>query len=99
MNENQDTAIVFNAFLKAQATANNAIDAVRTLDSLRLRYFSPEELLRLFSFMPPRQSSNVPEHPFVWPDGVSRKTKYRLIGNSVNVRVVQELIRFLFEEA
>jgi tRNA (cytosine38-C5)-methyltransferase len=71
---------------------------VRILDTLRLRYFSPEELLRLFSFAPPLTSTNLPEHSFVWPDGVSRKTKYRLIGNSVNVKVVQELVSYLFEE-
>jgi tRNA (cytosine38-C5)-methyltransferase len=33
----------------------------------------------------------------VWPEGVSRKSKYRLIGNSVNVQVVTELINFLFD--
>ena len=40
---------------------------------LRLRYFSPEELLRLFCFENVGSGSN-----FQWPEGVSTKTKYRL---------------------
>ncbi|KAJ7102547.1 S-adenosyl-L-methionine-dependent methyltransferase [Mycena belliarum] len=122
-NEAQDvTTRVFDAFLRAQsqsqsqaeaessdsATENLKAEAVRTLDVLGLRYFSPAELLRLFAFTAPhgnaRRNKNTPpqnaldERPFVWPGGVSRKTQYRLIGNSVNVRVVQELIGYLFEE-
>ncbi|KAJ7836338.1 S-adenosyl-L-methionine-dependent methyltransferase [Mycena olivaceomarginata] len=96
MNEDQDTTTVFDVFLQRQLspTSADALDAVRTLDILRLRYFSPEELLRLFAFAPLHDSSPA----FVWPDSISRKTKYRLIGNSVNVKVVQELIGYLFEE-
>ncbi|KAJ7051223.1 S-adenosyl-L-methionine-dependent methyltransferase [Mycena amicta] len=90
MNECLDTTAVFDTFLE-QKNTNEA--AVRILDALQLRYFSPDELLRLFAFSPPHTA---PE--FVWPSGISRKTKYRLIGNSVNVRVVQELISYLFEE-
>ncbi|KAF7367457.1 tRNA (Cytosine(38)-C(5))-methyltransferase [Mycena sanguinolenta] len=107
MNEDQDvsplyllsTATVFDVFLQEQssAPAGNTLDSVRTLDSLRLRYFTPEELLRLFCFAPVPCSSPS-EPPFIWPENISRKTKYRLIGNSVNVRVVQELIEYLFEE-
>ncbi|KAJ7760338.1 S-adenosyl-L-methionine-dependent methyltransferase [Mycena olivaceomarginata] len=96
MNEDQDTTTVFDVFLQKQLspTSADALDAVRTLNILRLRYFSPEELLRLFAFAPLHDSSPA----FVWPDSISRKTKYRLIGNSVNVKVVQELIGYLFEE-
>ena len=68
-------------------------DAVRLLDPLKLRYFSPSELLRLFCFDPPR---DVGPESFVWPDAISTKTKYRLIGNSVNVEVVRRLIEYLF---
>ncbi|KAJ7795712.1 S-adenosyl-L-methionine-dependent methyltransferase [Mycena olivaceomarginata] len=90
------TTTVFDVFLQKQLspTSADALDAVRTLNILRLRYFSPEELLRLFAFAPLHDSSPA----FVWPDSISRKTKYRLIGNSVNVKVVQELIGYLFEE-
>ncbi|KAJ7151689.1 S-adenosyl-L-methionine-dependent methyltransferase [Mycena filopes] len=90
MNEDEDvfvTTSVFDAFLRTHSTDG----AVRTLDTLRLRYFSAEELLRLFCFTPS-------ERPFTWPEGISRKSKYRLIGNSINVKVVEELIGFLFEE-
>ncbi|KAJ7293942.1 S-adenosyl-L-methionine-dependent methyltransferase [Mycena rebaudengoi] len=99
MNENQDTTSIFNMFLRAQSSSDDGVatESVRTLDCLRLRYFSPEELLRLFSFTP-LDSRTPSTQPFIWSDGVSRKTKYRLIGNSVNVRVVQELLSFLFEE-
>jgi tRNA (cytosine38-C5)-methyltransferase len=31
----------------------------------------------------------------VWPEGLSNKVKYRLLGNSVNVAVVAELLRYL----
>jgi hypothetical protein len=63
---------------------------VEILRPLRLRYFSPEELLRLFCF-----EDAGTESTFRWPEGVSTKTKYRLIGNSVNVLVVSALIECL----
>ncbi|KAF8665148.1 hypothetical protein AX16_000614 [Volvariella volvacea WC 439] len=77
MNENLDTTNTFDQFLRAQEGGRS--DAVRILDSLQLRYFSPEELLRIFDFNRPGQ-----EPAFKWPEGISTKTKYRLIGNSVN---------------
>ncbi|KAF8213811.1 S-adenosyl-L-methionine-dependent methyltransferase [Mycena galopus ATCC 62051] len=98
MNEDQDTTTVFDAFLEAQTSPvpADAPEPVRTLHILRLRYFSPTESLKLFSFTPLHDRPD--EHIFIWPQSVSRKTKYRLIGNSVNVKVVQELIGYLFEE-
>lgn len=42
------------------------------------------------------EEGRVRERTFVWPEGVSAKSKYRLIGNSVNVVVVSHLIDFLF---
>ena len=60
------------------------------LRPLCLRYFSPEELLQLFCFEKVGSGST-----FRWPEGVSTKTKYRLIGNSVNVFVVSALIQYL----
>ncbi|KIM44473.1 hypothetical protein M413DRAFT_67504 [Hebeloma cylindrosporum] len=71
-------------------------DAVKILHPLRLRYFTPSELLRLFAFDPLRSES--PESSFIWPDSTSRKSKYKLIGNSINVKVVQALIEYLFTE-
>ena len=62
--------------------------AVSHLHQLGLRYFSPEELLRLFHI-------SSPERQLIWPLSITRKTKYRLIGNSVNVAVVSRVIDFL----
>jgi tRNA (cytosine38-C5)-methyltransferase len=86
------TTAAFNQVLRAQASENS--DPMQNLRSLRLRYFSPRELLRLLHFEPPGDPQT---QPFVWPSNVTTKTKYRLIGNSVNVKVVTELIDFLFE--
>ncbi|KAI0791822.1 S-adenosyl-L-methionine-dependent methyltransferase [Abortiporus biennis] len=89
MNEALDTTEVFDRFLEAQKSGDP--EAVRILDCLRLRYFSPDELLRIFCF----QKSG--DEPFKWPKDISLKTQYKLIGNSVNVRVVRELIEYLLE--
>ena len=80
--------MTFDKFLLAQASGD--VRAVEILRPLRLRYFSPEELLRLFCFEEAGSGST-----FRWPEGVSNKTKYRLIGNSVNVLVVRSLIECL----
>ncbi len=82
------TTQVFDEFLAAQAAGN--VDAVNILAPLRLRYFAPEELLRLFDFNPAGE-----EEHFSFPDDISRKSRYRLIGNSVNVRIVRTLIEYL----
>ena len=82
------TTATFDKFLLAQASGD--IRAVDILRPLRLRYFSPEELLRLFCFEDTGSDST-----FRWPESVSTKTKYRLIGNSVNVLVVSALIEYL----
>jgi site-specific DNA-cytosine methylase len=59
------------------------------INTLRLRYFSPNELLRLFGF-PLRSGYSFPNH-------VSNKKAYELIGNSLNVEVAARLIRFLMD--
>ncbi|KXN84817.1 tRNA (cytosine(38)-C(5))-methyltransferase [Leucoagaricus sp. SymC.cos] len=73
-------------------------DAVRILDPLRLRYFSPNELLRIFGFNS-RVDIYGPSN-FKWPDTkvITVRSQYRLIGNSVSVTVVQALIEYLFSE-
>jgi tRNA (cytosine38-C5)-methyltransferase len=84
------TTEVFDSFLEARDAGDPG--AVRILDPLRLRYFSPEELLRLFCFTDA-------EHPdFIWPPSITTKTKYRLLGNSVNVLVVTRLLEYLLSE-
>jgi len=86
-NESLDTKETFDRFLQAQAEGDPNPTSI--LAPLRLRYFSPEELLRLFGF-------DTDTGPFSWPAGVTTKSKYKLIGNSVNVHVVAELVDYLF---
>ncbi|EFA09160.1 tRNA (cytosine(38)-C(5))-methyltransferase [Tribolium castaneum] len=52
---------------------------------LKMRFFTPREVGRLMSF---------PED-FTFPENTSDKQKYMLLGNSINVRVVAELIKLL----
>lgn len=82
------TKETFERFLQAQADGDP--NPALILAPLRLRYFSAEELLRLFGF-------GTGTIPFTWPAGITTKGKYRFIGNSVNIHVVAELINYLFE--
>ena len=50
-----------------------------------IRYFTPNEILKLMCF-----SEN-----YSFPKNISDKSKYRLLGNSINVKVVNILIDFL----
>ncbi|KAJ8521752.1 hypothetical protein ONZ45_g1597 [Pleurotus djamor] len=96
LNEELDTTTIFDQFLEAQKDGDPL--ATQILSPLRLRYFSPTELLRLFYFLPPADAAADIRANFVWPESVSTKVKYRLIGNSVNVLVVTKLIDFLYAE-
>lgn len=87
------TTAVFDQFLAAQKAGD--AEAVRILDSLELRYFSPSELLRLFCFTRTMPPTGV-DLPFMWPPQLSKKSRYKLIGNSVNIAVVSSLIDYLF---
>ena len=53
-----------------------------------LRYFSPREVANLMAF---------PRKNFDFPPGMTRKQKYRLLGNSLNVFVVSCLLSLLFD--
>lgn len=55
------------------------------LRQVKLRYFTPREVARLMSF---------PEH-FEFPAETTNRQKYRLLGNSINVCVVGELLKLL----
>ncbi|XP_076045302.1 tRNA (cytosine(38)-C(5))-methyltransferase isoform X2 [Oratosquilla oratoria] len=55
------------------------------LRKLELRYFTPEEVLRLMCF---------PEW-FTLPQSLTDKQKYKVLGNSINVLVVTQLLRLL----
>jgi tRNA (cytosine38-C5)-methyltransferase len=52
---------------------------------VKLRYFTPVELLRVFGFPP----------DFQFPSNISIKKQYELIGNGVNVTVIARLLNEL----
>lgn len=58
---------------------------LKCVQQLDFRFFTPREVCRLMSF---------PEY-FDFPEGITRRQKYMLLGNSVNVKVVAELIKIL----
>uniref|UniRef100_A0A182MS87 Uncharacterized protein n=1 Tax=Anopheles culicifacies TaxID=139723 RepID=A0A182MS87_9DIPT len=55
------------------------------LQELNVRYFTPKEVARLMNF---------PEH-FSFPDNVTNRQRYRLLGNSINTFVVGVLLKEL----
>ncbi|XP_044533694.1 tRNA (cytosine(38)-C(5))-methyltransferase isoform X3 [Gracilinanus agilis] len=55
------------------------------LSRLKLRYFSPREIANLHGFPP----------EFEFPEKITVKQCYRLLGNSLNVHIVSKLIRIL----
>ncbi|XP_031572379.1 tRNA (cytosine(38)-C(5))-methyltransferase-like [Actinia tenebrosa] len=79
-----DTAI-FNEY---RALGTEASDSQRAavLSDLRLRYFTPREVANIMKF--PKS--------FGFPQDISVKQRYRLLGNSLNVHVVTELLKCLF---
>lgn len=53
-----------------------------------VRQLSPDEILRLLGFEPPLR----------WPPAVSRAKRYKLVGNSLSVTVVQRVLRGLEDQ-
>ncbi|RKP35242.1 DNA methyltransferase 2 [Dimargaris cristalligena] len=53
------------------------------------RYFTEYEIARLMGF---------PLDRFAFPDPITRKQRYRLLGNSLNVTVVAMLLRYLMKD-
>lgn len=60
---------------------------IETLKELKLRFFTPQEVLLLMSF----------PSSYKFPETISMKQCYRLLGNSINVKVVSELLKLLFD--
>jgi len=58
-----------------------------SLQLLKLRYFTPREIADLMCF----------PSTFGFPDQTSTRQRYKLLGNSVNVLVVHELIKLLMD--
>ncbi|XP_063777596.1 tRNA (cytosine(38)-C(5))-methyltransferase isoform X2 [Pseudophryne corroboree] len=57
------------------------------LSTLKLRYFTPREIANLHGFPP----------EFGFPDKITIKQQYRLLGNSLNVHIVAKLITLLLQ--
>lgn len=72
-------------------------DGHQTLESLigKLRYFTPEELLRLFGFDSPPGNPHGAFFPV--DEKLTLRKKYELIGNSLNVTVACRLLHLLLD--
>lgn len=62
-------------------------DSLELKKALQLRFFTPKEVASLMSF----------PASFTFPDSVTEKQQYKLLGNSINVAVVGELIKLMYE--
>lgn len=71
---------------KANLFEVGSSEFVEALKELKLRFFTPQEVLMLMAF--PKDYS--------FPTNISMKQCYRLLGNSVNVKVISELLKILF---
>lgn len=58
------------------------------LRTLKLRYFTPREVANLMGF--PQE--------FEFPEISTIKQRYRTLGNSISVKLVSELMRYLLKE-
>ncbi|CAK9802264.1 tRNA (cytosine(38)-C(5))-methyltransferase [Anthophora plagiata] len=80
--------IIKEAFLEVSKYDKQSLEVSEILEKLKLRYFTPKEVCRLMCF---------PEE-FTFPEHITWKQKYRLLGNSINVHVVSRLIFLLYTE-
>ncbi|XP_007934522.1 tRNA (cytosine(38)-C(5))-methyltransferase [Orycteropus afer afer] len=62
-------------------------EKITKLLMLKLRYFTPKEIANLLGFPP----------EFGFPEKITVKQRYRLLGNSLNVHIVAKLIKILYE--
>lgn len=62
-------------------------EKIMKLLMLKLRFFTPKEIANLLGFPP----------EFGFPEKITVKQRYRLLGNSLNVHVVAKLIKILYE--
>ncbi|CAF4926546.1 unnamed protein product [Pieris macdunnoughi] len=77
---------VKNCYSEANKFDIGSDEYIAKLKELKLRFFTPKEVLAIMMF--PKD--------YVIPDGTTMKQSYRLIGNSVNVKVITELLKVLF---
>nr|XP_020662315.1 tRNA (cytosine(38)-C(5))-methyltransferase isoform X1 [Pogona vitticeps] len=60
-------------------------EKLKKLLMLKLRYFTPKEIANLHGFPP----------EFCFPDNITTKQRYRLLGNSLNINIVAKLVSIL----
>ncbi|XP_062336191.1 tRNA (cytosine(38)-C(5))-methyltransferase isoform X1 [Osmerus eperlanus] len=60
-------------------------EKLNQLSRLRLRYFTPREIANLMGF----------PKTFTFPENITTKQQYRVLGNSLNVHVVSRLIQLM----
>ncbi|XP_040574729.1 tRNA (cytosine(38)-C(5))-methyltransferase [Lepeophtheirus salmonis] len=65
---------------------SNSDEYLDNLKKLQLRYFSPEEIGALMGF---------PSEHFEFPNSISIASRYKLLGNSLNVQVVAHLLGYI----
>lgn len=75
-------------FEKANTFEVKSQNFIDTVKKLQLRFFTPKEILALMAF---------PED-YNFPANITMKQCYRLLGNSVNVKVISELLKILFDQ-
>ncbi|RKP06541.1 S-adenosyl-L-methionine-dependent methyltransferase [Thamnocephalis sphaerospora] len=88
LNADVDTAAAFEHFQGIEPRDASSQESEHPLAHLRLRYFTEREIARLMGF---------PE-TFGFPDTVTRRQRYRALGNSLSVTVVSALLRYLLTE-
>ncbi|XP_012271848.1 tRNA (cytosine(38)-C(5))-methyltransferase isoform X1 [Orussus abietinus] len=83
------TEVITDKLACLETYKNDMKQSSKLLMELNLRYFTPTEVARLMCF--PQE--------FHFPQHITVKQKYRLLGNSINVHVVSQLIFLLNYEA
>ena len=73
-------------FTKAYSHLFQGTGSILKTDNQQLRFFTPQEVSNLMSF---------PSH-FKFPDQVTDRQRYKLLGNSVNVQAVSFILRCMF---
>ena len=74
-------------YSKVQTLSDDDPLRIELLHQLELRYFSPKEVAGLMCF----------PHWFTFPSTTTKKQRYKLLGNSINVLVVASLLIVLVE--
>lgn len=76
-------------FAEIQNESLPSDEKLAKLNSLNLRYFMPAEIAKLMNF----------PDKFTFPSDTTNRQRYRLLGNSINVAVVGQLIEILYKDS